>query len=170
MPDERSDKSSGGEMKIDIGHISAAGHVVIAGRDAHVAGSTRGDGSESQTVMIGGVETSTGEANDFRHLVQQIDQTIETAPLDPAAKDAAHYNATQFKQQMTSAGKPNEHLLVQATEALLRFGPDIAGAVVAAFTTPLAGKITAYAGERALEMYQRLRGSPAINPDPAAQG
>ncbi len=144
-------------MKVDIGQIAAAGHVVIAGRDAHVSGSTRGDGHENQTVIVGGVEASADEAQALRELLHQIDETIARAGLDASAQDAAQHNAAQLKQQITSPAKPNEHLLVQAAEALLRFGPEVTGAVVAAFTNPLIGKITAYAGERALAFYRKLR-------------
>lgn len=158
MSDEKQEQSSGGGMKVDIGQISAAGHVVVAGRDAHVTGATRGDGNEKQVLTIGGVEASADEVQELRSLLQQLDQKIDAADLDVDAYDAAKRNATELKQQITSEKKPNEHLLVQATEGLLSFGPDIAGAVVAAFTTPLAGKITAFAGERALNLYRRLRG------------
>jgi hypothetical protein len=147
-PDGGGAGSSG--MKIDIGQVSAAGHVVIAGRDAHVSGSTRGDGNENQVVIIGGVEATPKEAQELRQSLDKIDKAIETANLEPAAQAAAQRNAVEFKQQITAQTKPNEHLLVQAAQALFDFGPDIAGAVVSAFMTPLAGKIVAVAGERAL--------------------
>lgn len=156
MSEDKS-KSSGGDMKIDIGQVSAAGHVVIAGRDAQVSGSTRGDGQESRVVIVGGVEASPQEAQELRQSLDKIDQAIETSNLDPNAQVAAQRNAAELKQQITSKEKPNEHLLVQAAEALFNFGPDIAGAVVSAFMTPLAGKIVALAGERALQFYKNLR-------------
>lgn len=159
MSGEKQDGSPSpqGEMKIDIGQVSAAGHVVIAGRDAHVTGSTRGDGHESRIVVIGGVEASAEEAQELRQSLDKIDKAIETSNLDPNAQVAAQRNAAELKQQITSKNKPNEHLLVQAAEALFHFGPDIAGAVVSAFMTPLAGKIVALAGERALQFYRQLR-------------
>ncbi|NWG18037.1 MAG: hypothetical protein HXY41_15535 [Chloroflexi bacterium] len=157
MHDEQ-DAAPPGGMKIDIGQISSAGHVVIAGRDANVSGSTRGDGSDNDVVIVGGVEATPEEAAQLRQSLDHLDQTIEAANLEPAAYTAAKRNAAELKGQFTSQSKPNEHLLVQAAEALYQFGPDIAGAIVAAFTTPLAGKIVAYAGERALRFYRRLRG------------
>lgn len=147
-----------GGMHIDIGHISAAGHVVIAGNDAIVSGNTRGDGTDHDMIVMGGVETTPQEAKALRESLDHLDQAIDSARLDPMAHAAAKQNATDFKAQMTSPTKPNEHLLVQAAQALYHFGPDIAGAVVAAFTTPLAGKIVAYAGARALRFYRELRG------------
>lgn len=178
MMDDKSEQTStndsnSGSMNIHIGSMSAAGHIVFAKRDAYVSGSTQGDGTEEQQVTtLGGVETSTEEAEELRSLLLQIERKIDTANLDPDAYDAAKRNAAELKQQITSQKKPNEHLLVQATEALLDFGPDIAGAVVAAFTTPLAGKITSFAGQRALNLYRRLRGEdseqhsqPILEPD-----
>lgn len=159
MSDKNQDEPSGGGMKIDIGQVSAAGHVVISGRDAFVTGSTRGDGSEKHVFTMGGVEASAEEIQELRTLLSQIDQKIEAANLEPATYDAAKHNAATLKDQLASQSRPNEHILVQATEALLEYGPDIAGAVVAAFTIPLAGKITAYAGKRALQLYRRLRAS-----------
>ncbi|MCB9452216.1 MAG: hypothetical protein H6672_12305 [Anaerolineaceae bacterium] len=159
MSEDHRDESSGTEMKIDIGQISAAGNVVIAGRDAYVTGSTHGDGSEKHILTVGGVEASAEEAQELRQLLHQIDEKIENAKLDPAAQDAARHNASTLKEQLSSQAKPNEHLLVQAAEALLNYGPDIAGAVVTVLTTPLAGQITAFAGKRAMELYRRLRTS-----------
>lgn len=165
MSDKNEDTAPGSGMKIEIGQISAAGHVVIAGRDAIVTGSTRGDGSEKHVLTMGGVEASAEEIQELRLRLSQIDQKIEAANLEPAVYDAARHNAATLKTQLESQSRPNEHLLVQATEALLEYGPDIAGAVVAAFTIPLAGKITAYAGKRALELYRRLRTSLQTPPD-----
>jgi hypothetical protein len=159
MSEDGQTQSPGTGMKIDIGQISAAGHVVISGGDAYVTGSTRGDGSEEHVVTVGGVKASAEEVQELHRLLQQLDQKIEGARLEPTAQDAAKFNAATLKEQLSSESRPNEHLLVQATEALLNYGPDIAGAVVATFTIPLAGKITALAGKRALELYRRLRAS-----------
>lgn len=152
------DKSNENGIKIDIGQISSAGHVVIAGRDAHVSGATGGDTVEENIVTIGGVEATPEEVKALNTSFDKIEKTIEQAPLDPNSFEAAKFHASTLRKEMGSEKKPNEHLLVQATEALLEFGPDIAGSVVAAFTTPIAGKIVAYAGERALKMYRKLRG------------
>lgn len=147
-----------GGMQIDIGEVTAGGNVVIAGRDASVHSSTNGNSQEETTsIRIAGVEAEPEEAEALHAQLASIDEAIKKATLPPAQREAAEYNASALKQQMTSKSKANEHLLVQTTEALLTFGPDIAGAVVGAFTTPLAGKITSYAGERALELYNRLR-------------
>ena len=157
MSEDGRDQSARSGMQIDIGQISAAGNVVIAGRDAYVTGSTRGDGSEKHIITMGGVEASAAEVQELRQLLQQMDEKIEASQLDGAAQEAARHNATTLKEQLSSQAKPNEHLLVQAAEALLNYGPDIAGAVVTVLTTPLAGQITAFAGKRAMELYRRLR-------------
>lgn len=170
MSGEDKSKSPQGDMKIDIGQVSAAGHVVIAGRDAQVSGSTRGDGHESQVIIVGGVEASPQEAQELRQSLDKIDQAIETSHLDPNAQVAAQRNAAELKQQITSKEKPNEHLLVQAAEALFHFGPDIAGAVVSAFMTPLAGKIVALAGERALQFYRQLKSVNSSEADDYIKG
>ncbi|MDZ4766953.1 MAG: hypothetical protein SGI73_20630 [Chloroflexota bacterium] len=167
MTTNERDNPSAGSMKIDIGQISSAGHVVIAGGNATVSGGTRGDGSDNDVVMVGGVEATQEEAIQLRKSLDTLDRTVENAKLEPAIYAAAKYNVATLKEQISSQAKPNEHLMVQAAEALYQFGPEIAGAVVAAFTTPLAGKIVAYAGERALSFYRKLVGaSPETSMEP----
>jgi hypothetical protein len=152
-----------GSQHVHINSLSAAGHVTIAQGNVTIIGGTRGNSSDNDIITIGGVEATQEEVAQLHTSLDRIDHAIETAQLDASAQAAAQTNAATLRQQVTSPTPPNEYLLVQAAEALFHFGPDIAGAVVAAFTTPLVGKIVQLAGERALRFYRQLR-----NPDATA--
>lgn len=157
-PDQnRSDRPANG-MHIDVGHIAASGNVVFAGHNAIVRSDERRDTHhQSQHVTVGGIEASNEDFQSLRQALQAIDNTIDQVEIDEDARDAARQNAQVLKQQMTGQNKANEHLLLQATRALFEFGPAIAGAVITAFSNPLAGKIMEHAGRRALDFYKRIR-------------
>jgi hypothetical protein len=152
------DDSSTGGMRLDIGQISSAGHVVIAGRDATVSGVTHGSGHRGSLFVAGGVEATAEELQQLRESLVRLEQIVEAHCSESALLTAAKRNCADLKEQMVGSEKPNEHLLVQSASALCQYGADIAGAVVAAFATPLAGKIVAYAGYKALRFYHQLRG------------
>jgi hypothetical protein len=143
-----------GGMHFQIGNINADGNVVIAGGDVTISGDARGD--TSQTMNLGGVAATPESARQLKQALDHVDEVIQSEPIAPDVKAAAVVNAQTLRVEMTSPKKPNEHILVQAAESLYRFGPNIAGAVVAAFTTPLAGQIVASAGRRALEFYRGI--------------
>ncbi|MBL8165202.1 MAG: hypothetical protein JNJ61_24685 [Anaerolineae bacterium] len=151
-----------GGMKIDIGQITSAGHVVIAGRDAAVWGGAHRSDSRGSIMIAGGVETTPEELQQLRQSLEKLERVIEAQCSDSALLAAAKRNSADLAEQLVGSEKPNEHLLVQAASALYHYGADIAGAVVAAFTTPLAGKIVACAGYTALRFYRQLRG---LSPD-----
>jgi hypothetical protein len=163
MPSQNKETPAPGSQHVHINSLSAAGHVTIAQGDVTIIGGTRGNSSDNDVITIGGVEATQEEVAQLHASLDRIDHAIEAAQLDTSAQTAAHINATTLREQVTSPNPPNEYLLVQAAEALFNFGPDIAGAVVAAFTTPLVGKIVQVAGERALRFYRQLR-----NPDSTA--
>ncbi len=161
MPTEtphNDDRDAQPGVHITTGPIDAQGDVNIAGRDNVNVGATRGSAHETMTLTIGGVPGSQTELKELSTRLDTLDAQIKAAPLDPESREAAQHNAQQVRQQLTSEKKPNGHIVVQAAEALFDYGPDIAGAVLAAFTTPLAGRILSAAGSRALAFYRKLRG------------
>lgn len=160
--DPKSDAPDGEiNNQVQINTINAAGNVFVVGRDAYVNDADQ----HNQTIIIGGVSTTREEAQQLNTAINHIEQAIDREQLDDAARDAARQNAQVLRTQLTSPKKPNEHLLVQAAEALYRFGPNIAGAVVAAFTTPLAGQIVADLGRRALDFYRSMVSRPDDKPE-----
>jgi len=161
--DSRSDK--GNEVHVDIGNLSSAGHVVISGGDAHVTGSTHGDGQDNQARVVGGVDTTEDEFVQLQQALSQLESSIDEANLEDDILIAAKHNAKSIKEQLTTTKKPNEHILKQASEALLKYGPRISGALVATFTTPLVGKIVSSMGERALEFYSGLHNGDSESDD-----
>jgi hypothetical protein len=163
MTRQNDEAPSPGSQHVHINSLSAAGHVTIAQGDVTIIGGTSGNSSDNDVITIGGVEATQEEVAQLHSSLDRIDQAIEAAQLDPPAQMAAQTNASTLREQITSPTPPNEYLLVQAAEALFHFGPDIAGAVVAAFTTPLVGKIVQVAGERALRFYRQLRNPNAAS-------
>jgi hypothetical protein len=169
------DQKSSGDVKIHVGSIQAGGSVGVGGRDVSITNSGSSTLSDNDVVTIGGVEATRQEVAELNASLDNVDRTIETArpQMDDSSYAAARYNATTFREQITAQSRPNEHILVQAGRALFELGPDIAGALVAAFTTPIVGKIVQVAGRRALDFYHELLGirpnapanAPAANAD-----
>ncbi len=168
MTNPNNEPTAPGSQHVHINSLSAAGHVTIAQGNVTIVGGTRGNSSDNDIITIGGVEATQEEVAQLHSALDRIDHAVEAAPLDRAAQTAAQTNAATLREQVTSPNPPNEYLLVQAAEALFHFGPDIAGAVVAAFTTPLVGKIVQAAGERALRFYRQLRSADAPPAAPPA--
>lgn len=144
-------------MHIEIGSISANGHVVFSSGDSHVSGNTRDDVVSNQTITVGGVKTTPQAFESLKKSLTEVDKAIDESKLPEDDNEAARENAKVLKSQLTSKNKPNSVLLTQAADQLTRFGPKIAGTVVSVFTNPLAGEIVEMAGERALKFYKKLR-------------
>ncbi len=164
-PNNDTNQDKDRRMHVEIGHVSASGHVVVAGQDANVSGNTQGDSAQGNSVTVGGVETTTDQADELKQAIKQVEKAIdEEDTIDEGTKEAARHNAQVLRTQMTSPAKPNDHLLTQAAEQLYKYGPKIAGTIVSLFMTPLAGEIVNVAGTRALEFYRKLRNPDAHTP------
>jgi hypothetical protein len=158
MSDDAQQKRGSGGMNLQIGSI-IADNVNIAQGDINIHGGAHGD--RTQTLNLGGVTASPEDAQQLVRALDHVEEVIQSEPIPFEDKTEAISNAQQLRAEMTAPKKPNEDVLVRAAEALYRFGPNIAGAVVAAFTTPLAGQIAAAAGRRALEFYRGIvKGKP----------
>ena len=149
-------------MHIEIGSVNTHGHMVIAGRDAHVSGHTKDDDQSIQSIRVAGVDTTQLAFDNLKKSLSNVDKAISESDLPEEEAEAAIANAETLKAQMTSDKKPNQIILVQAANALYRYGPKIAGTIVALFTNPLAGEIVEVAGQKALDFYKKLRSE---NPD-----
>jgi hypothetical protein len=157
-----SDDLPANSMHIEIGSINSHGHTVIAGQNAYVSGHTKDDDKAIQTIHVAGVQTTPQAYASLKQSLSNVDQAIAESDLPEEDAEAAKANAESLKKQMTSGKKPNQVILVQAANALYRYGPKIAGTIVALFTNPLVGEIVEVAGEKALAFYRQLRSE---NPD-----
>jgi hypothetical protein len=162
MAPDTSDDFQSNRMHIEIGSINSHGHVVIAGRDAQVSGHTKDDDNAVQTIHVAGIQTTPQAFASLQQSLSKVDKAIAESDLSEEEAEAAKANAQSLKQQMTSERKPNQVILVQAAAALYKYGPKLAGTIVALFTNPLVGEIVEVAGEKALAFYRQLRSE---NPD-----
>lgn len=146
------------DMQIDVGHLSVTGHVVFAGRDGSVSVNTGGnvDQNTTHSLTVGGVETTRDQYDSVVSSIRNVEQTIETQPLDPNTREAAEHNLQTMEQQLTGTKRPNPKILAQAARALYRISPVLAGAVVSVFSEPLVGQIVMATGGTALQLYDAL--------------
>ena len=113
------------DMNIEIDHLSVTGHVVFAGRDGQVKVQTGGDVAQhtTQTVTVGGVETTPQELDMMIQCIRNIEDTIKKEELPSETQEAAMHDLQTVEQQLTTSKKPNTRLLVRAAKSLLRFSP-----------------------------------------------
>lgn len=145
-------------MNIDVGHLSVTGHVIFAGRDGSVNVTTGGDVEQtaSTSLTVGGVETTREEYDGMVSSLIDVQKTIEEEPLEPNEKEAAEQNLQTIETQLTAERAPNSNLLIQATKALYRSSPLIAGQLISLFSNPLVGQIIEGAGEVAIKMRETM--------------
>lgn len=160
MSDQNNASDSGSpHVQVDVGQISASGHVVIAGGNATVSGDTHHEANVSQKIVVGGVTTTKQQYETLLKSIEQIEAAIRGSNLPDDQVEAAIQNAATLKTQLTSPQKPNVYLLAQAAQILTKFGKRVTTAVLATFANPLVGQILLTAGEKALEFYRNFRGN-----------
>lgn len=145
-------------INIEIDHLSVTGHVVFAGRDGQVKVQTGGDVAQhtSQTVTVGGVETTAREYDLLLQSLRNVEAAIKKETLPPDARDTALHDLKTVETQLTTSAKPNPRLLVRAAKSLLRFSPALTAAALTLFDQPLVGAILASAGEVAINFHEAI--------------
>ena len=146
-------------IHIEIDHLSVTGHVVFAGRDGQVNVQTGGDVAQhtTQTVTVGGVETTPQELDMMMECIRKVEKTIKSENLDRNTREAAMHDFKTVEQQLTTAKKPNPRLLMRAAKSLLRFSPALTAAALTLFDQPLVGAILASFGEVAVNFHQAVK-------------
>lgn len=146
-------------IHIEIDHLSVTGHVVFAGRDGQVNVQTGGDVAQhtTQTVTVGGVETTPQELDMMMECIRKVEETIKSENLDRHAREAAMHDFKTVEQQLTTEKKPNPRLLMRAAKSLLRFSPALTAAALTLFDQPLVGAILASFGEVAVNFHQAIK-------------
>jgi len=155
--EENEDEERG--MNIEFESLSVnTGHVIFAGRDASVTVQTGGDVAQhgTQTITVGGVETTPEALEKMLIAIRQFDQTIEEASLDEDTTEAALDDLQRLEKQLTSTKKPNARILVNAAKSLFRISPMLASGVIALFGEPLVAQIVAGVGGVAIQFYNTL--------------
>ncbi len=150
-------------INIDIDHLSVTGHVVFAGRDGQVQVQTGGDVAQhtSQTVTVGGVETTAREYEMMLQSIRHVEDTIRRDRLGAEKQEAALHDLRAVEAQLTTSKKPNPRILARAAKSLLRFSPALTAAALTLFDQPLVGAILASVGEVAMNLHEALSGSRA---------
>lgn len=145
-------------MNIDVEHLSVTGHVVFAGRDGSVTVNTGGDVDQqsTQTIMIGGVETTQVALDNMKAKLSELSAAIEHEDLDEETKDAALYDLKTVEEQLTASKKPNSKILTKAARALYRLSPALASGVFALFGEPLVSQIVFGVGGIAVQFLDAI--------------
>ena len=153
--DHRNDER---DMNIEVGHLSVTGHVVFAGRDGQVNVSTGGDVAQhtTQTITVGGVETTREALDSMIETIRGIDEKIEEDSLDEESKEAAEFDLRTIEDQLTGIKKPNGRILVTALKSLYRLSPVLASGIMALFGEPLVAQIIAGVGGIAVQFYDMV--------------
>ena len=146
-------------IHIEIDHLSVTGHVVFAGRDGRVNVQTGGDVAQhtTQTITVGGVETTPQELDMMMACIRKVEDTIKSENLDRDTREAAMYDFKTVEQQLTTEKKPNRRLLMRAAKSLLRFSPALTAAALTLFDQPLVGAILASFGEVAANFHEAVK-------------
>lgn len=146
-------------INIEIDHLSVTGHVVFAGRDGQVNVQTGGDVAQhtTQTITVGGVETTPQEFEMMMACIRKIEDTIKSENLDRDTREAAMHDFKTVEQQLTTEKKPNPRLLMRAARSLLRFSPALTAAALTLFDQPLVGAILASFGEIAVNFHEAVK-------------
>lgn len=155
--DNEKDSNSPG-MRIDIGHLSATGNVVISGRDGSVYVNTGGnvDQQSQQVITVGGIETTQQELDKLMAKIRSVDDAIVGSDLDDDSKEAAELDLKILEEQLTASKKPNAKVVVKTARALYRLSPVLASAIFALFGEPLAAQIMAGVGGLAIQFLEAL--------------
>ena len=146
-------------MNVEFESLSVnTGHVIFAGRDATITVQTGGDVAQNgtQTITVGGVETTQEALDKMIAAIRAVDKTIEEADLDEDTTEAALDDLENLEKQLTSSKKPNPVILIRAAKSLLRISPMLASGVIALFGEPLAAQIIAGVGGVAIQFYNAL--------------
>ncbi len=146
-------------IHIEIDHLSVTGHVVFAGRDGQVNVQTGGDVAQhtTQTITVGGVETTPQELDMMLECIRKVEETIKSESLDRNTREAAMHDFKTVEQQLTTEKKPNPRLLIRAAKSLLRFSPALTAAALTLFDQPLVGAILASFGEVAVNFHEAVK-------------
>ena len=146
-------------IHIEIDHLSVTGHVVFAGRDGQVSVQTGGDVAQhtSQTITVGGIETTPQEFDMMMTCIKKVEETIKKDGLDRDTREAAMHDFKTVEQQLTTEKKPNPRLLMRAARSLLRFSPALTAAALTLFDQPLVGAILASFGEVAANFHEVIK-------------
>ncbi len=146
------------DMHIEIDQLSVTGHVVFAGRDGLVKVQTGGNVAQhtSQTIHIGGVETTPQEYETMLREIRRVESAIKQTQLLPEAREAAQHDLKTVEAQLTTPKKPNQHILLRAAKSLLRYSPALTAAALTLFDQPLVGAIVASAGEAASNFHDMV--------------
>ncbi len=155
--DDNDDKAQSG-MNIEFEQLSVTGHVVFAGRDGSVSVNTGGnvDQQTTQTITVGGIETTPEALEHLLAKIDEVNQVIEADDLDEETKEAAAHDLAVIEKQLTSSKKPNAKILVTAARTLYRISPVLASAVFALFGEPLASQIVVGVGGIAVQFFETL--------------
>jgi hypothetical protein len=146
-------------MHIEFESLSVnTGNVIFAGGDAQINTHTGGDVAQNstQTITVGGVETTREELDKMLEAILNFDKTIDEASLDEEATEAAVEELQRLEKQLTSSKKPNARILVSAAKSLFRLSPMLASGVIALFGEPLVAQIVAGVGGIAMQFYNTL--------------
>ena len=148
----------GREMRIEIDQLSVTGHVVFAGRDGLVKVQTGGNVAQNttQTIQIGGVETTPQEFERMQREIRRVEDAIPQTDLLPEAQEAARHDLKTVEAQLTAEKKPNQRILVRAARSLLRYSPALTAAALTLFDLPLVGAIVGSAGELAVSFHEMI--------------
>ncbi len=148
------------DINIEIDHLSVTGHVVFAGRDGRVQVQTGGDVAQhtSQTVTVGGVETTPQEFDMMLQSIRKVEDTIKKDSLPEESREAAMHDLQTVEAQLTTSKKPNPRILMRAAKSLLRFSPALTAAALTLFDQPLVGAILASVGEVAMNFHDAISG------------
>ena len=152
-------------IHIEIDHLSVTGHVVFAGRDGQVSVQTGGDVAQhtSQTITVGGIETTPQEFDVMMKCIKNVEETIKKDSLDRETREAAMHDFKTVEQQLTTEKKPNPRLLMRAARSLLRFSPALTAAALTLFDQPLVGAILASFGEVAVNFHEVIKRHTPVN-------
>ena len=155
---DKHDKEEASSVHFDIDYLSAAGNIVIAGRDGSLSVNTGGDVDQNSTVTltVGGVQTTQEQFDDLLHSIRNLENTIKNEISDPEDNEVAQHNLKTMLEQLIGKKKPNGRILVQAARVLYKLSPAVAGAILSVFSEPLVEKIITATGGVAMQFYQAL--------------
>jgi len=145
-------------MNVEFGTMSVTGHVVFAGRDGNVTVQTGGnvDSQTTQTITVGGVETTQEMFDGLINRLQELNLIIEQESFDEETEEEALHDLKTIEDQLTRSKKPNSKILIKAARALYRLSPMLASGVFALFGEPLVSQIVVGVGGIAVQFVEAL--------------
>lgn len=158
MPPTNDEKPRPG-TNINFDRLVTTGPVVIAGRDGAVTVTTGGnvDSQTTQTITVGGVETTRESLESMMRSLQDINTKIEEESFDEEMKEAALHDLQIIEKQLTDSKKPNARILIGAAKTLYRLSPMLASGIFALFGEPLVSQIAVGVGGIAVQFIDALR-------------